>query len=95
MLNLIKLELKRVSLKSHFIGLLAANIVIALLSAFTSSLLNAGGGVAVTGLPPAQLDTLTLATMLPFFGFPFALSSAAQRRIVAAWFLYFFPLEAI
>ena len=64
MLNLIKLELKRVSLKSHFIGLLAANIVIALLSAFTSSLLNAGGGVAVTGLPPAQLDTLTLATML-------------------------------
>ena len=49
MLNLIKLELKRVSLKSHFIGLLAANIVIALLSAFTSSLLNAGGGVAVTG----------------------------------------------
>ena len=64
MLNLIKLELKRVSLKSHFIGLLAANIVIALLSAFTSSLLNAGGGVAVTGLPPAQLDTLTLAIML-------------------------------
>ena len=64
MQNLVKLELKRVSLKSHFIGLLAANIVIALLSAFTSSLLNAGGGVAVTGLPPAQLDTLTLAIML-------------------------------
>ena len=64
MRNLIKLELKRVSLKSHFIGLLAAIIVIALLSAFTSSLLNAGGGVAVTGLPPAQLDTLTLAIML-------------------------------
>lgn len=64
MLNLIKLELKRVSFKSYFIGLLAANIVIALLSAFTSSLLNAGGGVAVTGLPPAQLDTLTLAIML-------------------------------
>ena len=64
MLNLIKLELKRVSLKSHFIGLLAANIVIALLSAFTSSLLKAGSGVAVTGLPPAQLDTLTLAIML-------------------------------
>ena len=64
MRNLVKLELKRVSLKSHFIGLLAANVVIALLSGFTSSLLNAGGGVAVTGLPPAQLDTLTLATML-------------------------------
>ena len=64
MRNLVKLELKRVSLKSHFIGLLAANIVIVLLSGFTSSLLNAGGGVAVTGLPPAQLDTLTLATML-------------------------------
>ena len=64
MLNLIKLELKRVSLKSHFIGLLAANIVIALLSTFTSSLLSADGGVAVTGLPPAQLDTLTLAIML-------------------------------
>lgn len=64
MRNLVKLELKRVSLKSHFIGLLAANIVIVLLSGFTSSLLNTGGGVAVTGLPPAQLDTLTLATML-------------------------------
>ncbi len=64
MRNLIKLELKRVSLKSHFIGLLAANVVITLLSVFTSSLLNAGGGVAVTGLPPAQLDTLTLAAML-------------------------------
>ena len=64
MRNLVKLELKRASLKSHFIGLLAANIVIVLLSGFTSSLLNTGGGVAVTGLPPAQLDTLTLATML-------------------------------
>ena len=64
MQNLVKLELKRVSLKSHFIGLLAANVVIALLSVFTSSLLNADGGIAVTGLPPAQLDTLTLATML-------------------------------
>ena len=38
--------------------------MIALLSVFTSSLLNADGGIAVTGLPPAQLDTLTLATML-------------------------------
>lgn len=64
MQNLVNLELKRVSLKAHFISLLAANIVIALLSMFTSSLLNAGGGVAVTGLPPAQLDTLMLATML-------------------------------
>ena len=64
MQNLVKLELKRVSLKSHFISLLAANVVITLLSAFTSSLLSADGGVAVTGLPPAQLDTLTLATML-------------------------------
>lgn len=62
--SLVKLELKRVSLKAHFIGLLTANIVIALLSAFTSSLLNAGGGVAAAGLPPAQLDTLTLAAML-------------------------------
>ena len=64
MQNLVKLELKRVSLKSHFISLLAANVVITLLSAFTSSLLSADSGVAVTGLPPAQLDTLTLATML-------------------------------
>lgn len=64
MQNLFKLELKRVSLNAHFVGLLAANIVIALLSGFTSSLLHAGGGVAVTGLPPAQLDTLTLAVML-------------------------------
>ena len=64
MQNLVKLELKRVSLKSHFISLLAANVVITLLSAFTSSLLSADGGVAVNGLPPAQLDTLTLATML-------------------------------
>lgn len=64
MQNLIILELKRVPLKSHFIGLLAANIVIVLLSTFTSSLLNASGGITVTGLPPAQLDTLTLATML-------------------------------
>ncbi len=64
MQNLVKLELKRVSLKAHFISLLAANIVIAFLSTFTSSLLDTGGGVAVTGLPPAQLDTLTLATML-------------------------------
>lgn len=64
MQNLVKLELKRVSLKSHFISQLAANIVIALLSTFTSSLLDEGGGVAVTGLPPAQLDTLMLVTML-------------------------------
>ncbi len=64
MQNLITLELKRVPLKSHFIGLLVANIVIILLSTFTSSLLNASGGITVTGLPPAQLDTLTLATML-------------------------------
>ena len=64
MQNLVKLELKRVSLKSHFISLLAANVMITLLSVFTSSLLNADGGIAVTGLPPAQLDTLTLATML-------------------------------
>ena len=56
MQNLIILELKRVPLKSHFIGLLAANIVIVLLSTFTSSLLNASGGITVTGLPPAQLD---------------------------------------
>ena len=32
---------------------------------------------------------------MPCFGAAFAVSSAAHLRIVAAWFLYFLPVDAI
>lgn len=65
MRTLIYLEIKKFPLKSHFAGLLAANMIVFLLSVFTSSLLAANGDAsALTGLPPVQLDTLTLAVML-------------------------------
>ena len=62
MRTLIYLEIKKFPLKSHFAGLLAANMIVFLLSIFTSSLLAANGDAsALTSLPPVQLDTLTLA----------------------------------
>ena len=65
MRTLIYLEIKKFPLKSHFAGLLAANMIVFLLSIFTSSLLAANGDAsALTSLPPVQLDTLTLAVML-------------------------------
>lgn len=65
MKNLIRLELKRFSLKPHIIGLLLANFIILLLTVFTSALLISEQGIAVpAGLPTIQLDTITLAIML-------------------------------
>ena len=65
MKNLISLEIRKVLLKPHMFGLAAANIIIFLLSAFTSSLLTQNGNMpAFNGLPPAQLDTVSLALML-------------------------------
>ena len=65
MKNLISLEIRKVLLKPHMFGLAAANIIIFLLSVFTSSLLTQNGNMpAFNGLPPAQLDTVSLALML-------------------------------
>ncbi|MDE5908309.1 MAG: ABC transporter permease [Lachnospiraceae bacterium] len=65
MKNLIHLEIKKVSLKPHIVGVIVANFIILLLSVFTSSLLTASGnGSASTDLPTVQLDTVTLALML-------------------------------
>mgnify|MGYP001060407686 CR=1 FL=1 len=65
MKNLISLEIRKVLLKPHMFGLAAANIIIFLLSVFTSSLLTQNGNMpAFNGLTPAQLDTVSLALML-------------------------------
>ncbi|MEY8392810.1 ABC transporter permease [Lachnospiraceae bacterium 45-W7] len=65
MKNLISLEVRKVSLKPHMFGLIAANIIIFLLSVFTSSLLTRNGTMsAFNSLPPVQLDTVSLALML-------------------------------
>lgn len=63
MKKLIRLEFNRFALKSHLIGLIVANIVILILSIFTSTLFTSGEAMA-EGLPPMQLDTITMATML-------------------------------
>ena len=65
MWNLIRMEIKKVPLKPHIAGLLAANFIIFLLSVFTSSLLTASGNIStLLGFAPVQLDTVTLAAML-------------------------------
>ena len=65
MWNLIRMEIKKVSLKPHSVGLLAANLIIFMLSVFMSSLLTASGDIStLPGLPPFQLDTVTIAAML-------------------------------
>lgn len=65
MKNLISLETRKVLLKPHMFGLAVANIIIFLLSVFTSSLLTQNGNMpSFNGLPPAQLDTVSLALML-------------------------------
>ncbi len=63
--NLAVLQSKKVPLKPHIAGLLAANFIIFLLSVFTSSLLTASGNIStLPGFAPVQLDTVTLAAML-------------------------------
>lgn len=63
--TLMYMEVKKNPLKFHFVGLLAANFIIFLLSIFTSSILTISEDIFVlTGLPSVQLDTITLATML-------------------------------
>ena len=65
MWNLIRMEIKKVPLKPHIAGLLIANFIIFLLSAFTSSLLTASGNIStLPGFAQVQLDTVTLAVML-------------------------------
>ena len=65
MWNLIRMEIKKVSLKPNIAGLLAANVIIFLLSIFTSSLLTASGNIStLPGFAPVQLDTVTIAAML-------------------------------
>ena len=65
MWNLIRIEIKKVPLKPHSVGLLAANLIIFMLSVFMSSLLTASGDIStLPGLPPFQLDTVTIAAML-------------------------------
>lgn len=54
MKNLISLETRKVLLKPHMFGLAVANIIIFLLSVFTSSLLTQNGNMpSFNGLPPA------------------------------------------
>lgn len=63
--NLIRLELKRFSLKPHLIGLAAANSIILCLSVFSSYLFTSASGEPMApGLPPLQLDTMAMAAML-------------------------------
>lgn len=66
MWNLIYMEIKKVPLKPHIVGLLVANFIIFLLSVFTSSLLTTSGNNISTlpGFSPVQLDTVSLAVML-------------------------------
>ena len=65
MWSLIRMEIKKVPLKPHGAGLLAANLIIFLLSIFMSSILTASGDTStLPGLPPFQLDTVTIAAML-------------------------------
>ena len=65
MWNLIRIEIKKVPLKPHSAGLLAANLIIFLLSVFMSSLLTASGNIStLPGFSPFQLDTVMLAAML-------------------------------
>lgn len=65
MWKLIQMEIKKVSLKPHIFGLLAANFIIFLLSVLTSSLLTASGNIStLPGFSSFQLDTVTIAAML-------------------------------
>ena len=65
MWSLIRMEIKKVPLKPHSAGLLAVNLIIFMLSVFMSSLLTASGDIStLPGLPPFQLDTVTIAAML-------------------------------
>ncbi|APH16088.1 ABC-2 transporter family protein [Clostridium sporogenes] len=65
MKTLIRLELKKFTLRPHLIGLIIANIIILFLSVSTSSIISNGAGALPTvGSPTMQLDTTTLAAML-------------------------------
>ncbi len=65
MKTLIRLELKKSTLRPHLLGFIIANIIILFLSVSTSSLLSNGAvSPSTAGLPPMQLDTTTLAAML-------------------------------
>ena len=64
MRNLVYLELKKFSLRPHLIGLGMANIIILLVSIFTSTFFTSGTNTSVAGLPPMQLDTVTMAALL-------------------------------
>lgn len=64
MRNLVRLELAKFSLKPHLIGLGIANVIILFISVFTSTLFTDGANTAMAGLPPMQLDTLTMAALL-------------------------------
>lgn len=65
MWSLIRMEIKKAPLKPHIAGLLAANLIIFMLSVFMSSLLTASENIStLPGLPPFQLDTVTIAAML-------------------------------
>ena len=65
MWSLIRMDIKKVPLKPHIAGLLAANLIIFLLSVFTSSLLTADGNIStLPGFSPVRLDTVAIAAML-------------------------------
>ena len=65
MQNLIRLELNRLSLKPHIVGLIIANIVILFLCVFVSIFLSvATDFLTMAGLPSIRLDTIAIATML-------------------------------
>lgn len=65
MKKLMQLEFEKISLKSHLVGLLIANIIILFLSISTSMLMIVDTGVPTgTGLPEMQLATSDLSTML-------------------------------
>lgn len=65
MVKLISLELRRVPLLGHLVGIVVANLLIALVSIIASALLSGNASTsAAVGLPATPPDTLTLATML-------------------------------
>lgn len=64
MKKLIRLEFKKFALKPHLTGIVVANIIILLVSVFASALLLSGTDTAVEGLPPMQLNTVTMASLL-------------------------------
>lgn len=64
MRNLIRLELQKFSLKPHLIGIGIANVFILLISVITSTLFKSGANTQMAGLPPMQLNTVTMAALL-------------------------------